>query len=224
MKIFVKGLVSCLLLTAMGSGLQAQTNWYRQSPTAFWAFSALDELIDLAEPDYPLLEAAVFFATNEARGHEGLPPLAFDPALSRMARQHSAAMAHYDFVGHTNNRQLRYRTMINRARQAQARVNAENVASTFLYQYPSDAQYYVQARPEAAGYDFVLVGQALPIPRHSYASFARQLVQQWMNSPGHRSNILHPELKRLACGVRLRAGADVAAEVPQAYSTQNFGM
>lgn len=204
--------------------VQSQEKYYKMRPAAFWALSMVQAPIDLNHPDYALLEAAVFHATNSARIEKRLKPLAFDPALYQMARQHSAAMAHYDFMDHTNRRQPRFRTMKNRARQARAQVNAENVASSFLYQYPSGKRYFVQGRPEQAGYEFVLVGESLPMPVHSYAGFARNLVNQWMNSPGHRSNILHRDLKRLACGVRFQAGAAIAKQVPMAYSTQNFGM
>ena len=40
-----------------------------------------------------------------------------------------------------------------------------------------------------------------PIPPHTYRTFAAQLLDQWMKSPGHRANILadQPTLLGAAC-------------------------
>jgi uncharacterized protein YkwD len=38
---------------------------------------------------------------------------------------------------------------------------------------------------------------------HTYLSFAEALVESWMQSPGHRKNILHKEQEYLGCACEL---------------------
>ena len=51
--------------------------------------------------------------------------------------------------------------------------------------------------------------------RRDRQKLAKNLVDGWMKSPGHRSNILHTELKYLGVGI-----ADDGKNI---YATQNFG-
>jgi uncharacterized protein YkwD len=37
---------------------------------------------------------------------------------------------------------------------------------------------------------------------HTYASFAARVVDDWMNSPPHRANLVNPELTSLGCAAR----------------------
>ncbi|MCF3651294.1 CAP domain-containing protein [Synoicihabitans lomoniglobus] len=48
-------------------------------------------------------------------------------------------------------------------------------------------------------------GEEVPWP--TYEEAARRIVQQWMDSPGHRNNLLNPEVRRLACGTALSRSA-----------------
>ena len=58
------------------------------------------------------------------------------------------------------------------------------------------------------------------IPYRTYWGFAKDVVDGWMHSPGHRANILNRDFKRLGCGVYAKKGKKI--EGPMAYSTQNF--
>ncbi len=51
--------------------------------------------------------------------------------------------------------------------------------------------------------------------RHDQKKLAKNLVDGWMKSPGHRANILHSGFKFLGVGVA-RSGEHI-------YATQNFG-
>jgi uncharacterized protein YkwD len=53
-------------------------------------------------------------------------------------------------------------------------------------------------RTEAIGYDYVLVGENLAAGLDT----PQQVVQAWMDSPGHRANILEPQFTELGVGVR----------------------
>lgn len=51
--------------------------------------------------------------------------------------------------------------------------------------------------------------------RRDQKKLAKNLVDGWMNSPGHRANILHPGFRYLGVGIA-RSGDSI-------YATQNFG-
>ncbi|HTK59581.1 MAG TPA: CAP domain-containing protein [Candidatus Baltobacteraceae bacterium] len=70
-----------------------------------------------------------------------------------------------------------------------------------------DRQYFAHESPtgegpadviSAAGYDYVMVGENLAL-----GNFAddRELVQAWMDSPGHRANILEPKFTEIGIAV-----------------------
>jgi uncharacterized protein YkwD len=49
----------------------------------------------------------------------------------------------------------------------------------------------------------------------TYWSFALKLVEQWMNSPGHRTNILNEQYKYLGCGVYASSSSDGMVKATQ---------
>src|SRR5262249_34669609 len=67
-------------------------------------------------------------------------------------------------------------------------------------------------RARAFGYDFAVVGENLAAGQTS----PEQAFHDWMNSPGHRQNILDPRFIEL--GVSVRAGGDYGL-----YWVQEFG-
>jgi uncharacterized protein YkwD len=62
---------------------------------------------------------------------------------------------------------------------------AENIATSFGIQYAANTPVYTGG-PGV----FMTQSGGPEIPAHTPASYATALVKQWMNSPGHRQNIL----------------------------------
>ena len=138
-----------------------------------------------------------------------------------MANQHTQAMAEHGFVSHYNWRSWKFSTPERRSKQFEAGAAAENVASAFLYDYEAGTRYIIKRRD---GLPFFHRDKDhTEIFRHTYLSFAEDLVARWMESPPHRKNLLHPSLNRLGCAVRVGKGELALPEIPLAYSTQNFG-
>jgi uncharacterized protein YkwD len=111
-------------------------------------------------------EQAVVDATNKERKAAGLPELKVDPALMKMAREHSATMARLKEIGHD----LGGKTFQDRIKESKYpfRRIGENVA---------------------AGYDT-----------------PKAAVQGWMESQGHKENILNKEFSVI--GVAVEKGED----------------
>lgn len=125
-----------------------------------------------ANPDYLLLDAAVFYLTNEQRSILGIPILPYHKLLEVAAYNHSMKMATTNFFSHENPVDASRASTEDRGHLAGV-VNpkfAENIA----YSYVSGGNTYLQV--------------------------AAELVDLWMTSPGHRSNILSRNGKQMGAG------------------------
>jgi uncharacterized protein YkwD len=141
---------------------------------------------------------------NAERKKHGLPALAWDAALARIAAGHSRDMARRNYLGHDS---PEGHDLIHRYKQGgyecEIRVGrvihtgAENVALGRLYDS-------VTRRNGVAFYDW-----------NSPQAIARKTVDGWMQSTGHRENILTPHWRRQGIGVEI--GSDNRVLI-----TQNF--
>jgi uncharacterized protein YkwD len=150
------------------------------------------------------LEKRIHVLINEARRKHGLSTLAGNDALSRIARKHSSDMAkrnyfsHYSPEGHDflyRYKQEGYSCSV--PVDERIYLGAENIFQNNLY----DRIVYVN---DVANYEW-----------NSMARIAETTVQGWMNSPGHRKNILTPHWKSEGIGV-------VVSPDDKVYITQNF--
>lgn len=174
-------------------------DYARYDAVAFFALPQVQALMDPAQIDYPLLHAAVFYASNEARVGEGLAPFQHSAALEQAAAAHSQAMTQHGFFSHTS--------VIPGLESMKARLSAvgippsymaENIAQFSGLDYTPGKPVY---SPQVNGGYFSYTHKGEPLKPRSYASAARHVLQQWMDSPGHRRNILNPRLKYLGTGL-----------------------
>ena len=141
---------------------------------------------------------------NAERARHRLPPLAWDPALARIAVKHSRDMAKRGYLSHASPegddfddryRQGGYSCQVRVGRVIHT--GAENIALGRLYNS-------VRTKNGVAYYDW-----------NSPQQIARKVVDGWMNSRGHRANILTPHWGREGIGVEIHPDNKV-------YVTQNF--
>lgn len=214
-------------ISAQGSSISSifsDMDYYRFTWQDFMNLPQANDTINLSSPSYSLLNAAVFFVTNRIRMQHGLHVLNFSPELKEMAQYHSQSMATNSFVAHENPYDRRMATVNKRSTAFQADAAGENVASTFLAQYSrnfGDPLNYYRVW-ENNRYVFY-TDDGFRIPDHTYLSLAEQVVNNWMNSPGHRRNILEPRFKRLGCAVAINPKDVNNGSIGLAYCTQNFG-
>lgn len=187
----------------------------------FMELTSLQDTLQFDQLDLGLLNAAVFFVSNAVRVQAGKEALQFSPVLRNMADHHARAMAKYAFVSHYNWRNWRSATPDRRSKMFKANAGAENVASAFLYNYQGGVKYIIKRRNGVA--HFHRDKDHSEIVRHTYLSFAEDLVRRWMESPGHRENLLHNRLTRLGCAVRVGEGELDKNEIPLTYCVQEFG-
>jgi uncharacterized protein YkwD len=150
------------------------------------------------------LEKEIHVLINTERKKRRLPALAWNDALSAIARKHSNDMAARNYFSHFSpeGHDFSYRYKqggYSCALPGDGRIylGAENIFQNNLY----DRVVYVNA---AAYYEW-----------NTMAKIAETTVRGWMNSPGHRKNILTPSWRSEGIGVAISPDDKV-------YITENF--
>lgn len=160
-----------------------------------------------AELDSNLAEKKIHEYVNDQRQANGLDPLAFDDELAAIARYHSKDMAERGYFAHTSpdgmdfgDRYSKFgydcRVSISSQRYA---TGGENIAKTYAFTrvQRDDGPVVVYENED---------------------ELARGVVNQWMQSPGHRENLLGEYWENEGIGVYVaEEDGEVAVHV-----TQNF--
>jgi uncharacterized protein YkwD len=145
----------------------------------------------------PDLEQKIHEAINEKRMSNDREPLAFDEELSKLARSHSEDMAARGYFKHVNPEGL---TPMKRAEAAGYKVcqlMAENIYQNNLYSR-------VITEKKKTIYDW-----------NTMDKIANTTIKGWMESEGHRQNILDKNYTREGIGVAVASDDKV-------YITQMF--
>ncbi len=196
----MKNLLIFIIVFSIGISVFADENIYKQYSTTNWRNNPdFEQMIDFDDINYSLLNAAIFFRTNEMRMKNGVKSIKYHITLEKSATIHSNDMVSDNFFSHTNANNISRRTPNDRGVLAGI-VNpylAENIASSFGIQYKSGSKIYIVDAQKGL---FKYTDKETVIPNHTYLSFAVAVVEQWMNSEGHRANILDKDAIELGCG------------------------
>ncbi len=197
-----QALIASLVLLLTGT-LYAGWDYSDYSATDYKNFRTdprFNQKLDPDAIDYPLANAAIFFMTNEVRVKNGLTPLEYSQELEIAAWHHSRLMVEKNFFSHTNSRDNGRRDPSSRGKLAGITNPslAENIAESFGINYRPGSPIYPK-NVEKGEFSYSANGPL--IESHTYISLAESLLTQWMNSSGHRSNILSKSALQLGCGV-----------------------
>lgn len=171
---------------------------------------AFERPVEAGGVDQWLFSEAVTRQVNEVRCDRGLAPLAADEAVTRAAAYHSGDMVVRGFFSHESPVAGR-RTPSDRLDQVGARHSraAENIARTSIFAFDRE-RFFIR---DQANCVFSLTPDGPPVPRRSYAGAAERLVDGWMDSAGHRRNILDPALTRHGAGAAVRPDPATCGEL-----------
>lgn len=160
------------------------------SAEAFFELESVGKPLDFGDLDHALLSAAIFHETNRRRAAHDRPALRYLPELRSAARIQAQGMRRTQAVSHQHP-DPEVASLGERLAEVglEPRFQAENVAMVFGIRYESGSDYF--PRREDDRWVLSATPDGPPIPPHSYGSFAASLVDGWMNSPGHRRNLLH---------------------------------
>lgn len=174
-----------------------------------------DVPVSLDTPDQALFAEAVLRASNAARKANGRAPLHLDAALIRAASDHAANMARLRTHSHVlpvrGQRDLGQRM---HRQSLRFRLAAENIAR--------DKVLRLLGRPIAMAHEgcrFTYGDTGAPVPAHTYASLAEQVVARWMASPKHRDSLLSRNFRRLGTGIAIDPSAEACGDF---YLVQDF--
>lgn len=172
-----------LMAVLLNAPLQAQRKWddkYYLSLTDenFRDFKLFHQPINLKNIDYKVLNAAVFFVSNEARLERGLKALEYQPNLEIMAWNHSREMGQSDFFDHINKKDRKRKEPKDRAGLAGISnpLVSENISAI-------------------GGRRF-----------GTYLDLADHLIDGWIDSPPHRKTLYGTDAVQLGCGVYYYTG------------------
>lgn len=196
--------------------LQSSPDYYALDAQTFFARPEVQEAIDPMNFHKELMDAALYHASNEARQQANQPPLEHHAALQASSNLHSQAMRQKGFFNHRNPYSRRYRSASKRIAAFNPKFNgsAENIAEVHLRELLPKGDFYVEDGQ-------VTDGRGQPLPFRTYADLAQIVVAQWMDSPGHRENLLGA-YQYLACASSLPYRRK-KRDLYQISITQNFG-
>lgn len=192
--------IMLLLATNMLTAGWKYSDYTSTDYTNFRSNTLFQQKIDPDNIDYPLANAAIFFMTNEVRVRNGLSPLEYSQELEIAAWHHSKLMVEKNFFSHTNSIDSTRRDPSARGKLAGITNPslAENIAEGFGINYKAGVSIYPMNIEKG---EFSYTANGPLIEQHTYISLAESLLNQWMNSSGHRSNILSKSALELGCGI-----------------------
>ena len=190
----------------------------------FFAIVDLQKRIPKHFVNTDLLNAAIFWFTNVERRKYGLTLFQFHDKLKQMATLHSEQMRTHSFFDHENKFDSRYKTLKNRMDLMRDGLfngfmsYAENIADCPVIKANEPFTYSVK---DGFVHFYTMDGKEF-FP-YTYSEMAKSVVDGWMNSPGHRANILNPDYLFLGCGCAPYEQKSDVYSVTYFKLTQNFG-
>ena len=137
------------------------------------------------------LEQRIAALINLQRQENGVNALAIDPGLSKVARDHSQDMVNRGFFSHVNPDGEAPRDRLHLAGYTCSKMSGENIYQNNLYSR-------VTIRGNQKTYDL-----------NSSEQIAETTVSGWMNSPGHRQNILQKSYSRTGLGAAIAPNGQI---------------
>ena len=190
-------------------------SYYGMDSQEFFALPQANQTIQIREFDEELLEAAIFYATNEMRQKHSKPSFEYRKDLNQSSRLHAEYLAEEKSVDHINRKIRKHRSPYDRVQlfsEAYTSV-AENLARVPVFRLEEDGKFYINNE----GLPVDASGQVLSTL--TYVELAREVVKGWMKSPGHRQNILG---NFAFLGVGTSSIEFNRNGIPELYLVQNF--
>lgn len=162
--------------------------------------SGEEKIISSKRLNQAKLDAAILAQVNFYRCKHGLAKLAPASGLRRQASKHSVWMARSGKLSHKASGGSS-RTLSKRLKSSglKYKTGAENIGVMRLYNI--DGRRFMI---RSSGKCVFTTPSGKPIGRHSYRSLAQLAVREWMESPGHRKNILRRNLRHTGAGAGIR--------------------
>ena len=218
-----------LKINSSASSLPFNDKQYEK--TTWQEFYKLDEVnkpIDLLNPDYDLLAAAVFYATNEYRESKNLPQFKYSRDLRDAADNQAREMNDSSFFGHNNRKDTANYTPRQRIKNTGGRyfIIAENLGRIILHKINNPKDYYamkgenIVSQTEYKYFD-KKIKEELPI--ETYLEFGKKTIKQWLENKEYNANLHSLHFSHLACSVALPRQPFKYKKLPLGLVSATFG-
>jgi uncharacterized protein YkwD len=207
---------STIAAVAVGLALSIATASAAEACSRNVSTKAAGTIVPAKGINQSMLDNAIRVEVNFHRCRAGLSPLRdAGNGLAKQARKHSEWMA--------KTQQLTHRSTVAGSATLKQRLSnsgvrfraaAENIGMVHRFQIDNKRFRILNS----AGCQFATY-EGQPLPAHSYATLARHIVSLWMNSPGHRKNILNGNVSKLSTAVAFDPNAKYCGRY---WLTQNF--
>ncbi len=165
------GLLALLMCGSMYAQQWDESKYSQYTCQNYTQYEPFREIINPAAFDARLLNAAVFYETSRQRVLQGGKTYQYEYNLEVCAQNHTYDMITRNFYSHES-----------------VVPGKKNIADRF-------SQLGIGYRACAENIQYC------PLDLHwTYEDCAKALVNNWMNSPGHRRNILNADYSYLGCG------------------------
>ena len=168
-----------------------------------------------AQLDEATIEQWVVHYTNEERRAGGLVELVHDASVSDFARLHSEQMIQYGY-GHT----VLGMGPTGRATRAGYECRVLQKDGSISYGVSENIARHPRIT-KWSGRTGQAVYQLITFYDNSQA-IAEGLVKAWMESPGHRKNLMHVQARSIGVGVAILESQQYGWTQEMVYATQNF--
>ncbi len=197
-------------------------NYYALSSDDFLKLPEANQVINAKHPNYALLDAAIFHNTNIARRTHGLPPLQHAAGLQQAAQQFASDMIQMGFYNHVHLYSPSFAKLTQRVETFTREYSrmAENIGQYQLIDSPPE---YCCRRKRDGSFEYFNCDNKHLLNVFNYLDFAQYAVDEWMNSPSHRHNVLDSTYTHLGCAARLSKNPYQECRAPFGRFVQNFG-
>ena len=177
---------------------------------------AAQTIVPTGRIDQNLLDDAIRAEVNYHRCRAGISKLGdAGNGLAKQAKRHSQWMARSQQLTHKST-VAGAATLKQRVKNAGVRIRTGSENIGMVHRYQIDNKRFKIVDSNACQFRS---NDGQPLPAHSYATLARHVVTLWMNSPGHRKNILDARVRETTTAVAFDPEAQYCG---QFWLTQNF--
>jgi len=181
----MRGLIPFLLFLFSSLSVDGQEDWLSMKSEDFWAIAEVNENIIADNFDRDLLEAALFHATNDTRKKKAKKVFNWNPVLNKAAQHQAELMAKTERLSHNWRRPKNSSELKDRVKLFGGDFSGlgENIARFYILDIPAYEEYYIDDKKTTDKDGNI-------IKNKTYKILAHECLAAWMDSKGHRANIL----------------------------------
>lgn len=215
---FISVLLVCLFYVSNAQNTWKESFYDKYSYTNYSTLPSMKKTINTDNIDISLINAAIFYETNRQRAINGKSIFKYNAKLAKAAQDHSDDMVNLNFYSHTS--------LIPEKETPEKRLQivgliaveyAENINFNYILKLNNTSFF-----PPSEMGDFYLEDGKTKVEKHTYSSFAVEVVDSWMKSEGHRLNILDMNFNFLGCGSAFYYDGTGIDKIPAIKCTQCF--